>query len=606
MLRVPAVVAALAILAAVPAAADGATAKKPRCKKGQVAWKLEGRTRCVKAVKVTLPRKPARRSQLAVTRLLERATASKPKLPATELTPAMRTLLRRPSVVAAAAQAEALARTRATASRVTPRASQTLTGPAFSETAGSATMTGTTSATLSDTGQVAIELGLRLAQGGASTEMKVGVELSPDASLTSLCPDETGKVVVERTTGGSLTTLVRKGGNVESAETVRSRTTTRSVGQVGADGRLDTVTSSATTTTTIARRGLQIGITTRELVTGPHGAPGKSTGTPSVSATVKGDGLSGADARAVEASIATKAAADATDAKIEKGMSDVGRNQLNEASKNWESLENNGSNACLKVAWSPGPGTLLKTGQTKTVKGRAVARNGGKSVAATWTVVSVAPGKFTGGGAAGPGGQTFTATGGKRSSTGDTVLASVVVASVAGRVREPWVGKDQPSFAFELDDRPTGQFATHDATGWLNVKTTLKLVPASNPARFESGPVSLSWQQVTATSKIPPCSYISPLGGGTMTVTAVQTGEQLTVTMDFTKDSSVSWTVSCPSDDGPPAEVAGQAGVSVLAMRPLTFTVPMAGGVQPIAGDVLLGTDGFRSNGTVTVTPVGG
>ncbi|MBJ7330860.1 MAG: hypothetical protein JHC95_13245 [Solirubrobacteraceae bacterium] len=601
---------ALMLLAGLLPAAAAEAAKKPKCKKGQVAWKLEGRTRCLKAVKVTLPRKAPARSQLAVTRLLTAATTSHAKVPGTELTPDMRRLLKRPAIAAAAAKAEELARkpaiATATATRMTLRASRSIVGPTFEDKIGSTSMTGTTGATLSDDGQVAIELGMRIAQGGGtSTEMKVGVELSPEPSLTSVCPDETGKVVIERTSGGSLTTLIRKGGNVESAETVRTRTITRSVGQVGADGRLETVSSTATTTTTIARRGLQIGVTTREAVAGPRGAPGKSTGVQSVAATVKSDSFSGDVARQVEANIAARTAADATDAKIEGSMSDTGRTALNEASKNWESLENNGMNACVRVTFTPGPGSVLKTGESKAVKGKAVAANGGKAVAAKWTVMSVSPGKFAGGGTAGAGGQTFTATGGKREGA-HTVLASVLIESVAGRVRMPWFATDQPSYTFELNDNETGTFATHEAAGVLNVKRTLEAVPGSKPVRFTADSVGITWVNPTAVSKVPPCTYISPTQNGRLTVSAVQTGDDaLTVTMSFTGDSSVLWTVSCPSPDGPPAEVPGQLGVSVLAMQPTTFTVPLAGGVQPIGGAVEYEGYSIRSNGTVTIKPVG-
>ena len=47
----------------------------------------------------------------------------------------------------------------------------------------------------------------------------------------------------------------------------------------------------------------------------------------------------------------------------------------------------------------------------------------------------------------------------------------------------------------------------------------------------------------------------------------------------------------------------GLPGPSVLAMTPLTFTVPAAGGAQALGGTILDGGDGFTTNGTLTVTP---
>ena len=48
----------------------------------------------------------------------------------------------------------------------------------------------------------------------------------------------------------------------------------------------------------------------------------------------------------------------------------------------------------------------------------------------------------------------------------------------------------------------------------------------------------------------------------------------------------------------------GLQGPSVLAMTPLTFTLPAAGGTQALAGAILDAGDGFTTSGTLTLAPV--
>jgi hypothetical protein len=593
----PAAVLVVVAVAASSWSPDSAgAAKRPACKKGQAVFKLEGKARCVKAPKVRVPATPGSRADLIASRLLRKATQPLPKGRSTRLTRGMRRLLTRRSrngILTAVRRTESLVRSSASAARAKARTAQTVQrvqGGSFTQRSGRTTMTGTASATVSDAGQAVIDIGLRLAEGKASTEMKVSVEFEATDD-SRLCPDATGKVVLERRSGGSLTTLVRKGGNVESAETTRSRTVTETVGQVGPDGLLSSVRSEQRTTTTVFRRGMQLQITTTRAVRGAPDAPGRATGTPTVDASVRADGLSAAEARQVERDIAAKAASDQTDATIEASVSDTGRDDLRKAAKNWESASDSGSNPCLKVVFSP-PTALLKPGQSTGVTATLSLVKDGTPVPATWSIVYVGTGQFTGG----PGGA-FTATGGE-SATEYTVAASVVATSVAGRVRGNWDARRHPSYKVVFTSAQTANTATHDATATLS--GTLFTVPqeGSDPqTSTASGPVD--WSNIVFTPKIG-CSYQDPVSGGTWGVTITdQPGDTIRVTWTADNATRVTASVACP---GAPA-IPGQPGPRPLGVEPVSFVLPATGGTQRLTGSVTSDDGGFFTDGTIVVTP---
>jgi hypothetical protein len=152
-------------------------------------------------------------------------------------------------------------------------------------------------------------------------------------------------------------------------------------------------------------------------------------------------------------------------------------------------------------------------------------------------------------------------------------------------------------YTVTLDDRETGRFATHDATGHLTGTLQTAAVEGSDPQKWTaSAPVS--WTDLTATSKTD-CSYADPQAGGawTATITAVA-DDRIRVELEFTAQTLVTWTVVCEG-----GSVRGQAGTSPLGMAPRSFELPAAGGTQPVGGSVADGGDGFFTDGTLTVTP---
>ncbi|HMJ35800.1 MAG TPA: hypothetical protein VK501_17990 [Baekduia sp.] len=159
------------------------------------------------------------------------------------------------------------------------------------------------------------------------------------------------------------------------------------------------------------------------------------------------------------------------------------------------------------------------------------------------------------------------------------------------------LGEALGPYTVTLDDRETGRFATHDATGHLTGTLTTAAVEGSNPQQWTaSAPVT--WTDVTATPKLD-CSYVDPQYGGAWTATITAVGDdRIQVELDFTAQTLVLWTVVCEK-----ASVPGQAGTSPLGMAPRTFELPAGGGTQTLGGSVESGGDGFFTNGTLTVTP---
>jgi hypothetical protein len=153
-------------------------------------------------------------------------------------------------------------------------------------------------------------------------------------------------------------------------------------------------------------------------------------------------------------------------------------------------------------------------------------------------------------------------------------------------------------YTVTVQDHETGRFATHDATGDLTGTLAPAAVDGSSPQRWTaSGPVT--WSNLTATSKTD-CSYVDPVFGGAWTATITDAGNgRIQVTLDFTAETKVLWTVVCEG-----GSVPGQAGVSPLGMAPRSFEMPPEGGVQPLTGSVESDGDGFFTKGTLTVTPV--
>ena len=182
----------------------------------------------------------------------------------------------------------------------------------------------------------------------------------------------------------------------------------------------------------------------------------------------------------------------------------------------------------------------------------------------------------------------------------------VVALSRAGKKTVEGSLGDQAAYEVRLDDHELGDFATHSSAGRLLSTLRLEPVAQSDPAKWTAS-APLTWSELTATTKIPECTPIDPISGGAWTVVATQSSpDAITIKLDFSADTRVLWTFHCvfPPPDGTTFDSPGLQGPSVLAMTPLTFTLPAAGGTQALAGAILDAGDGFTTSGTLTLAPV--
>jgi hypothetical protein len=166
-------------------------------------------------------------------------------------------------------------------------------------------------------------------------------------------------------------------------------------------------------------------------------------------------------------------------------------------------------------------------------------------------------------------------------------------------------------YEVRLDLQGSGIFATHEATGTLHSTLRARRGTEGGGAVWRDAG-TLVWGDVAFSSKIPPCVMIDPIAGSLpWSVTIIDTGGELQVTWlaenqgaTGMSTASVDCPPSGPGDPDPPP-IPGQPGTALLATGPTSFTLPYTGGTQPIAGEVVDRSDGFRNSGTITVTPAG-
>lgn len=252
--------------------------------------------------------------------------------------------------------------------------------------------------------------------------------------------------------------------------------------------------------------------------------------------------------------------------------------------------------ACLRLDAAAAK-AKLRAGQTTTVTAHNARAANGQPVSADLTatgVQSLEPGSAPlPAGAAKDFTLTAPSTTPTRSSWRIQALSRAGKKTVTGEL-----GDELPAYTVTLVDAETASFATHDASATLGGTLTLTPIVGSAPQRWtDLAPVT--WSAITVTPKIE-CSYVDPTAAGTWSVTITDLGgDRIRVQLDFSSETAVSFTVLCP--EAPP--IHGQPGPRPVGLQPLSFELPAGGGVQPLSGSVAQGTDGFFSDGTLTVTP---
>jgi hypothetical protein len=288
----------------------------------------------------------------------------------------------------------------------------------------------------------------------------------------------------------------------------------------------------------------------------------------------------------------------ATDALLLAGVEYLREVALKRGEKHWYDDE-----ACLRMDGKPAAAKLRAGQQTKVTTSNAKAADG--TPARTNLTASGVATLLPATASMAPGGTfDFTLTAPNATPTRSTW--KVVALSRAGKKTVEGSLGDQAAYEVRLDDHELGNFATHSSTGRLLSTLRLEPVAQSDPAKWTAN-APLTWSELAATSKIPECTPIDPISGGAWTVVATQSApDAITIKLDFSADTRVLWTFHCvfPPPDGTTVDSPGLQGPSVLAMTPLTFTLPAAGGTQALAGTILDGGDGFTTSGTLTLTPV--
>lgn len=274
--------------------------------------------------------------------------------------------------------------------------------------------------------------------------------------------------------------------------------------------------------------------------------------------------------------------------------------------KNWYDKE-----ACQKLEGKPAA-SKLRAGQTTTVTASNAKAANGSPVDVDLTGSGVAKLEPGAGPMAAGGTKDFTLTAPNATPTRSSWTITGI--GVAGKKTVTGTLGDNAAYEIKLDDLETGDFATHNVTAKLTGTLQTEPVAGTEPAQSaKSGPVT--WTPMAATSNVEYCSLVSPVSGGTWSAVVTEgANDTITVSLDFSADAILNYTIlcdfppdppPCPCYDPPPAPFPGEAGARPVGFAPLKFTMPAGGGVQRIDGSVLDGGDGFRSAGTVTVTPTG-
>ena len=148
--------------------------------------------------------------------------------------------------------------------------------------------------------------------------------------------------------------------------------------------------------------------------------------------------------------------------------------------------------------------------------------------------------------------------------------------------------------------RTDATFATHDASGTLNATLTATGSAAGKaPPRSFAGASAASYEGVTFTSKIAPCTYANDatVPGSISVDLSITPAGRLHVAWNGSAALQATASVVCPDA----APIPGQVGPSLIAPAPVEFELPVDGGRQTVGGGFVSGGDGWIHSGTITI-----
>ncbi|HWK27054.1 MAG TPA: hypothetical protein VNS09_10840 [Solirubrobacter sp.] len=440
----------IVLVAAVAALAPAASAKS--CARGEIPWKLAGRTSCAPAprpaagnVVPNLAGEWVRSAAKASRRMPRRLRRAVPKVAASA-----RTLV--------ANGFRGRARAAAVRGPVTGR----VTAPPIITNDGTTiTASATVTASAEDGTDMRLELSAKDRDGYTATYRPI-VEGLASGTAPVGCPSAAGVVTADESVRMGGTMIVAKRGRVLESATTRATATVHARGRVGADARLQRVDSDVAFKLGEYRRGSQVEFTVRTALTAGREGAATISGTPTVSARVRTAGASAAEERAEEHALAREAARDRNLISKVAALVDGAHDRLLAGEPGWYELPNH----CADVVFAPEPIASVKPDETRQVAGRVVTARGEDAAAGVFTIIRVGRGGFQATRAASASGAPalFSATGGEPDSWKETVSADVVVTSTAGRAARGWSATgEREAFPWRLHGPVS---STQTALGW--------------------------------------------------------------------------------------------------------------------------------------------
>jgi hypothetical protein len=430
----------LVVLAAFAALAPTASAKS--CGRGQIPWKVAGRTACAPAPKPVA----GNVAPLVAGEWVRGAAAASRRMPSR---------LRRavPKIVAAA---RALTASRARVAAASGPEIERVTGPTITTKDGT---TITASATIKGAHDLDLEVAATDRDGNRAIFRPIG-EGSTTAPIG--CPTAAGVVSVEESLTMGGTWIIAKRKRVLESATTRATATVKARGQVGADARLRRVDGDLAFTVGEYRRGSQVEYTVHAALTAGRDGAATISGTPSATARVRAAGSSAAEERASERELARAVARNRAMTGSLAGLVDGARDRLLAGEPAWYDVPNR----CVDIRFDPEPGARVDPDATREVQGRIVTAGGEDAAAGAFTIARVGRGRFQAVRAtSAPGAPAlFSATGGEPDAWKETVSADLVAASTAGRAARGWSATgERAAFPWRIHGPLS---STQTALGW--------------------------------------------------------------------------------------------------------------------------------------------
>lgn len=444
------VVTLLTAVLALTAAAFATPANAAACKPGTIAWKVNGKSICLKTAK--LPSNPSRpAAQKSLTTWMK--TISKPALP---IRGARRTLklppkLRRAVPKATAMATKLIAQAQTVEFKSTRRSSKLnkLVGIASSSpvveraTLPSRTQTLPNGVEVKawgemkahEDGSVTADAHVDLETDGYTLRYKPHLEDVREVTIPDVgCPTASGRLKTEHSSTDGGTLMLLKGRTVIGARTLRTTRSFSAEGQVGRDAKLADVSASSSLVIEIYERGLQYKIALTGNATATREGQPAISGTPSARVRLRSASLTAAQERVAEAEMARKEANDPSTGEALARGADLGRWRMLQDEYKWYQLPN----YCARASFDP-EFPKLNEGQSLSVSGVVSALSGGEA-AGNFEAATVNRGSFTPTKSEfDPGAPAkFTAVGGQPDSEKITVDASMIVTSTAGRAQATW------------------------------------------------------------------------------------------------------------------------------------------------------------------------